>query len=47
MDDISGQVVDPKTGTLIITGKTGQIIARNNNPPDAGKNTQNATYDVE
>ncbi|MES9780227.1 PA14 domain-containing protein [Bacillus thuringiensis] len=37
MDDISGQVVDPKTGTLIITGKTGQIIARNNNPPDAGK----------
>ncbi len=37
VDSIKGIVQDAKTGRLIISAKTGPIIARNNNAPDAGK----------
>jgi PA14 domain len=37
IDSINGIVKDPKTGSVVISAKTGPIIAKNNNPPDAGK----------
>lgn len=37
LDNISGVVEDQKTGSVLISYKTGPIIAKNNNAPDAGK----------
>jgi hypothetical protein len=37
LDSIKGVVKDKKTGSVIISAKTGPIIAKSNNPPDAGE----------